>query len=121
MLQAVQALQGTHGALRRFQSRQQCSAREVPMRCLQVTAAAITMAGSLAVAGWLAPAGAAALPFWLPLGCGAGDALCVQACDYSVPGGWPLGKCYDHCHSGTAVCYARQIPRPVHYRVRRDP
>jgi hypothetical protein len=92
------------------------------MRAICTSVAAIMAAGSLAVAGWWAPASAGAPPFWRPLGCGGGDALCLQACGFSVPGGWPLVKCNDDCHRGTAACYASQIPRPAHYRARsRDP
>jgi hypothetical protein len=92
------------------------------MRCVRMSVAAIVAAGSLAVSGWPASAGAGAPPFWAPLGCGGGDALCLQACEFSVPGGLPLVKCNDYCHRGTAVCYARQIPRPTRTRVRsRDP
>jgi len=87
----------------------------------------ILLAGSLVIAGASLPARA-----WDPawdyrtwgyggLGnyCGAGNAMCVAACDYSVPGGYVLGKCYDRCYRGTAVCDASQIPgrhrlRPRH-------
>jgi hypothetical protein len=49
--------------------------------------------------------------------CGAGNAMCVAACDYNVPGGYPLGKCYDHCYRGTAACDASRVPAPGRHRV----
>ena len=50
--------------------------------------------------------------------CAAGNAMCVNACDYSVPGGYALGRCYDHCYRGTAVCDASRIPAPGRHRLR---
>jgi len=95
----------------------------------------VLVVASLVVAGGLAPVPARAWHYtWDPTltwgygglnnYCGAGGALCVQACDYSVPGGYVLGKCYDHCYRGTAVCDASRIPTPGRHRVRlrrRDP
>jgi hypothetical protein len=95
----------------------------------------ILLTGSLVVAFDFAPVTARAWdPTWdyrtwgyggLGNYCGAGNAMCVQACDDSVPGGFILGRCYDHCYRGTAVCSASQIPVPgrhrVHLRRRVDP
>src|SRR5579871_3213849 len=89
----------------------------------------VLVVASLVVAGGLAPVPARAWHYtWDPTltwgygglnnYCGAGGALCVQACDYSVPGGYVLGKCYDHCYRGTAVCDASRIPTPGRHRVR---
>jgi len=94
----------------------------------------LMLIGSLVVASGLAPVTARAWdPRWdyrtwgyggLNNYCGAGNAMCVAACDYSVPGGFPLGRCYDHCYRGTAVCDASRIPAPGHrlrVRHRADP
>src|SRR5947209_6452711 len=64
----------------------------------------------------LAPARAHAIGLFSV--CGAGLDLCVQDCDYGVPGGLMLGRCYDHCSRGAGVCEASRIPRPVGYRSR---
>jgi hypothetical protein len=48
--------------------------------------------------------------------CGRGWDLCMQACDYSVPGGPLLGNCNDYCSKGTSVCEASRIPLPERYR-----
>jgi hypothetical protein len=90
----------------------------------------ILLMGSLVVAAALAPVPARAWDDWRTWGysglnnyCLAGNDMCVAACDYSVPGGFLLGKCYDHCYRGTAVCDASRIPGLKRYRVharRRD-
>ena len=101
-------------------------------------ASMVLLMGALVVAAELAPAPARAWdPQWDYRGdyrtwgysglnnyCLAGNEMCVAACDYSVPGGFLLGKCYDHCYRGTAVCDASRIPGPrhrLHARRRVDP
>jgi hypothetical protein len=88
----------------------------------------ILLVGSLVAAGGSLPARAWVSSWGYPglnNYCGAGNAMCVKACDYSVPGGVMLGKCYDHCYRGTAVCDASRIPAPgrhrLHARRRADP
>jgi hypothetical protein len=90
-------------------------------------ASMVLLMGALVVAAELAPAPARAWdPQWdyrtwgysgLNNYCMAGNGMCVAACDYNVPGGFLLGKCYDHCYRGTAVCDASRIPGPRHYRL----
>lgn len=62
------------------------------------------------------PATARAHTHRVALDCGTGLDLCVRACDYSVPGGLALGKCYDFCSRGTGICEASRIPVPASYR-----
>jgi len=86
----------------------------------------ILLVGSLVIAAGGAPARAWD-PTWdyrtwgyggLNNYCGAGKAMCVAVCDYNVPGGYPLGRCYDHCYRGAAVCDASRIPAPGRHRLR---
>ena len=92
----------------------------------------VLVVASLVAAGGLAPTPARAWDPTITWGysglnnyCLAGNAVCVEACDYRVPGGYMLGKCYDHCYRGTAACDASRIPTPGRHRVRlsrrRDP
>jgi hypothetical protein len=89
-------------------------------------ASMILLVGSLALAAASLPARAWD-PTWdyrtwgyggLNNYCRAGNAMCVSACDDSVPGGYTLGRCYDHCYRGTAACDASRIPAPGHRHVR---
>jgi hypothetical protein len=82
---------------------------------LPTYASATLMFGLATAAGCLAPVAAGAHP-WALLDCGTRMDFCIQACDYSVPGGPPLGQCYDYCSKGAGVCEASRIPRPVSYR-----
>ena len=86
------------------------------MSRLPIYAAAMLALGLMAVGG-LAPA-AQAHPAGVFPDCGSRWDFCQQACDYSVPGGWVLGQCYDYCTKGAGVCEASRIPLPVRYRPR---
>lgn len=88
-----------------------------PMRPMPISGSA-SLFGLVIAAGFLILAPARAHPIGPFPDCGAGLDLCVQACDYSVPGGLVLGRCYDYCSRGAGVCEASRIPRPVGYRSR---
>jgi hypothetical protein len=77
-----------------------------------------TLFGLVISVGGLIVAPARAYPTGLFFDCGAGLDLCVQACDYSVPGGTALGKCNGYCSQGAGICEASRIPRPAGYRSR---
>jgi hypothetical protein len=85
---------------------------------LPICASTILVLGLMVAAGCFAPATAHAYTTRNLLDCGSGWDLCMQACDYSVPGGPPLGKCNDYCTKGTSVCEASRIPLPTRYRSR---
>ena len=74
------------------------------------------LSGLLLVAGCFAAGMARADPYAVFIDCGARWDFCVQACDYSVPGGPVRGKCYDYCSKDAGVCEASRIPVPASYR-----
>ena len=77
---------------------------------------AVSMCGLATAMACLTPVAASADPVGVSLDCGARWDYCMQACDYSVPGGPVLGQCNDYCSTGANVCEASRIPRPVSYR-----
>jgi hypothetical protein len=83
---------------------------------LPTYSSAIIVFGSIVAAACFAPATAHAYATRNPSDCGSGWDLCIQACDYFVPGGDRLGKCNDYCSKGTSVCEASRIPLPARYR-----
>jgi hypothetical protein len=88
------------------------------MSRLPIYASATLVFGLVIAVGCLTPATARAHTYRVSLDCGARSDLCAQACDYSVPGGPVLGKCYDYCSRGAGICEASRIPVPVSYRSR---
>jgi hypothetical protein len=79
-------------------------------------AAATLVSGLMIAVGSLAPATARVYTARAFLDCGSGWDFCMQACDYTVPGGEILGKCYDYCAKGTSVCEASRIPSLTRHR-----
>ena len=86
------------------------------MSRLPTCVSAILVFGLIVAAGCFTPATARAYTAQISLDCGSGWDLCMQACDYTVPGGPLLGKCNDYCSKGTSVCEASRIPLPARYR-----
>jgi len=86
------------------------------MSRLQGCASASLVCGLVIALGCLTPAAARSYTHRVAINCGAGLDMCVPACDYTVPGGLVLGKCYDSCSRGAGICEASLIPRPVSYR-----
>jgi hypothetical protein len=86
------------------------------MRRLRTAASATLVFGLMIAVDCFAPAAAGAYTARAFLDCGSGWDACMQACDYSVPGGRLLGKCYDYCATGTSVCEAGRIPLLTRYR-----
>src|SRR5580704_6130892 len=92
---------GARAIARRMSGGSQMRGRQ--LRGLGAPIAAVV--GLLVVAGGLASGPARAGDYTRAWGypgldnyCLAGNDLCVDACDYNIPGGYLLGKCYDHCY-----------------------
>src|ERR1700732_2181854 len=99
-------IRGTVGTPPTFSSGANCSPpKETLMSRLPIYASAL-VCGLAATVACSAPAAAGAHPIGVSLDCGARWDFCMQACDYSVPGGPVLGQCNDYCSTGANVCEA---------------
>jgi hypothetical protein len=92
------------------------SQKEALMSRLPIYAQATLVFGLVIIVGCLTPATARAYTYRVFLDCGARWDLCVPACDYSLPGGPALGRCYDFCSRSRGICEASRIPVPASYR-----